>query len=649
MARVSIDNIPNQNNPIHDLQVEGNQIQPISPSFSQIGGNTHINGGTDIAFGNNIVEAQKGEPVSKNAKGDVVAWGKMKNPITKRMFESDAKFLAKEETAIEKLKSKATDLVNYDPQSPHQVAKFNTGQVLQDAAKIKEANLYATKELYSETQQMILDFADATGQKPSKLADKIAKNGMTLSNNRTMKVKITGLPKAADGKTFDNYKQYEDRLRNYLNNNAEMFVTNGVQPRNELYGQKTTQGGFGSYYNDPLNNINTVRKLQGQPEFDVTTPEGTLAYQKWYNNQFKNYTGTDYYAGTSDPMGTDSKYGNKTSSHLLSKGRFTGLQPKTLSAQDIATMSDSDFQAVSGKTKADFFKDNAKTKGIGFMGEYNFNPEMTPINNAQAQQNPTQITRAAESYGQPATTDNLMGNINKKYNVPSSKEKPSYADYNKFDVRSVLPEIAALFDRPDYVEAQYIKPNLYSPYQVSFQDQINQQTSDFKPIELALRNNPEALATLAAQKYNASAQVLGNEFRTNQGISNQVNNQNVGLLNQTELQNLQIADNQYMRQAQARENTRNNRQAAATSISKKYQQNKAENQLIRLAENMFDFRADNKGKLQNYNPPVTFNYNGKDIQVDYKTDPDFYNYVVSQKEKEKAAKSTKKRFGGLIK
>jgi hypothetical protein len=63
---------------------------------------------------------------------------------------------------------------------------------------------------------------------------------------------------------------------------------------------------------------------------------------------------------------------------------------------------------------------------------------------------------------------------------------------------------------------QQYTPDLFSPYQVSFQDRINSNNSNFRSMEQAVGDNPEALSVLAGQTYAANNQVYGDQFRTNQ-------------------------------------------------------------------------------------------------------------------------------------
>jgi len=179
----------------------------------------------------------------------------------------------------------------------------------------------------------------------------------------------------------------------------------------------------------------------------------------------------------------------------------------------------------------------------------------------------------------------------------------------------ILPEILTIAtERPEFVPGQTYEPDLYTPYQVTFQDRLNENNSTFRAMQIQNSNNPALISQLAGQKYEADSRVLADEFRTNQAIQNDITNKNIGLLNQAKLTNLQLADQQMVRQSQARSNTRENIRNAINSISSKAAQARLEDQTLAVYENMFPhFTFDNNGKLkfQDVDRPV-FTANGQE-------------------------------------
>jgi len=229
----------------------------------------------------------------------------------------------------------------------------------------------------------------------------------------------------------------------------------------------------------------------------------------------------------------------------------------------------------------------------------------------------------------PNISTNIEANVP---NTNSSTINNSIPDFKKpvpgksRDIRNPLsidqyfPEAYVLAtNREQPVQAQYYTPELFQPYEVSFQDLRNQNQADFNATTRQLVNagRYDLLSTVAADKYRANESITaGQEFRTNQGIANDVYNKNIGLLNQAELTNLQIADLQADRQAQAYANTQDRTIDAITSLSAKSAQNKLETKTANLYSQMmknFSYNEKN-GKIE-FNPdsitgPVITNPNG---------------------------------------
>lgn len=79
--KVRIKSIPKANN---GLSIEGNQFTPLSEETIMLGGKSHKDGGTDISFLGKTVEAEKGEPVSIDARGNAIVWGNLDVPFTNK-------------------------------------------------------------------------------------------------------------------------------------------------------------------------------------------------------------------------------------------------------------------------------------------------------------------------------------------------------------------------------------------------------------------------------------------------------------------------------------------------------------------------------------------------------------------------------------
>lgn len=182
--------------------------------------------------------------------------------------------------------------------------------------------------------------------------------------------------------------------------------------------------------------------------------------------------------------------------------------------------------------------------------------------------------------------------------------RPTDVDYNV----DLSPEMMALsMNQLEPVPAQLYQPQLLTPYDVSYQDQLNEVTAQSRAAERMAGGDPAALASIMGQASRSKSSILGEQFRQNQAQRMGVYNQNIGTLNDAKLKNLAILDEQAKRQAMARSNTKAQAQTAANSISDKIAKNKLENKTLQTYENLYNFRYDDQGRAQNYNPLARFN------------------------------------------
>ena len=180
-------------------------------------------------------------------------------------------------------------------------------------------------------------------------------------------------------------------------------------------------------------------------------------------------------------------------------------------------------------------------------------------------------------------------------------------DQEPFDQSQLYPELYALStNKVEPVQAQLYRPELGTPYDISLQDQMNANQADFNAIQRQQGYNPEALATLAAQKYKANSSVLGEQFRLNQAEKQRVYEGNRAVLNDAQLKNLGILDTQFVRQETAKSRTKDVAQAAISSMADKIAKNKLENRTLGIYENLYNYRFDKSGRAVNWNPFYTF-------------------------------------------
>jgi hypothetical protein len=180
-------------------------------------------------------------------------------------------------------------------------------------------------------------------------------------------------------------------------------------------------------------------------------------------------------------------------------------------------------------------------------------------------------------------------------------------DQEPLDPTQLYPEMASMaMNTLEPVQAQLYNPQLETPYSVSLQDQLNANQADFNSMQRQAGYNPAAAASLAAQKYAANSQVLGQQERLNTAAKMEAYNRNRNTLNDAQLKNLGILDTQYQRQSQAKSNTKEQALTALNSISSKIAQNKLENRRVGINENLYNYRYDKNGRAINYNAPENF-------------------------------------------
>jgi hypothetical protein len=160
------------------------------------------------------------------------------------------------------------------------------------------------------------------------------------------------------------------------------------------------------------------------------------------------------------------------------------------------------------------------------------------------------------------------------------------------------------------VQAQTFQPMLDTPMDISFNDQINAIDAQSRALIRQVGNNPGVLANIAAQTLQAKNQVLGEQTRINTANKMQTYDKNRAILNDAKLKNLQILDQQYVRQAQAKSNTKEQAFNAISSIAAKTAQQRAANRKLAVMENMYGFRFTPSGRAINMNAPAQFNVPG---------------------------------------
>lgn len=262
---------------------------------------------------------------------------------------------------------------------------------------------------------------------------------------------------------------------------------------------------------------------------------------------------------------------------------------------------------TSSRRKANPFAQSANITGVDIFGNYT-GPQYPFINEPDTTKKGFNWNKAG-SIG-AAVLSNL-----EPFLRPSNANEPLPPD-------QLYPEYFALAtNQLDPVQAQTYQPMLDTPYDISLNDQINAVDSQARAAIRAAGSNPAAQAQIMSQALEAKNRVLGEQSRINQTNKMQTYSKNRDLLNDAQLKNLQILDQQYVRQAQAKSNTKEQTFAALSSIAAKTAQQRALNKKLAILENTYNFRFTPSGRAINANAPAQFNMSGNMNQAgSFRTD-----------------------------
>ena len=221
------------------------------------------------------------------------------------------------------------------------------------------------------------------------------------------------------------------------------------------------------------------------------------------------------------------------------------------------------------------------------------------------------------------------------------------SDQEEFDYSQLYPEMmAASMNQLEGVPMQKYNPQLLTPYDISYQDQLNEVTAQTRAAERMARNNPAAAAAILSTASTEKNKILAEQFRQNQAQKMGVYNQNIATLNDAQLKNLALFDNQYERQAKAKSNTKAQALEIAKSMSDKIAKQKLENKTLGVYENLYNYRFDKNGKAYNMNPLTQFSV-AAGANSSSQAAPEGYEYETILKKKKKD--EDKSRNGSIVK
>jgi len=517
------------------------------------------NSGIGVTFGNSPVEVERGEPAVKLQDGgtggnNLVVFGNMRIPsygaaelgdkdAKGRKFKSYVTDLSNQEAKQNKVVEKGTKLVNDDVHTSFDMLKMNSGKLLMEGGNMKLKNIAKKKEAAAMVQNAILEAAQEHGI-----------DSDALSQGKIKKAKMGGkFSMAQNGKTaaaniWDNlFGSFEDT----------------PEKRAELESK-----GF-----KPTAKPQVLKKTSSAKE--ALAPNKTDVIEK-----------------------DIPKYMREKMAHYLQ----SGVTPEELVAAGKIAKKDVPeamkyYNPNAGKSQYATLHKGLDLSIPQYRPDINMNvkggPNMTPITTEKGGYDGVEPTAKGRGFN-PGDLAQLI---------------PYFRPTNKMglDPNQLAGEYYALANNQlDPVNAQLYHPQLDQPYDISLQDQLNANQSDFNAIQKQTGYSPAAQAALAAQKYAANSGVLGEQFRQNQGEKARVYGKNRDILNDAQLKNLSILDQQYVRQSQAKSNTKAIAQSALSSIADKIQQNKLENRTLGVYENLYNYRYDNEGRAYNLNQPIDF-------------------------------------------
>jgi hypothetical protein len=519
--------------------------------------------GIGITYGGNPVEVERGEPMVELEEGGVVdpmtgevkksgvVFGNLKIPnqyidllgdksAKGKKFKNYVADLSKGEAKQNKLIEKSTNELNeLEPTTIFDKLKLTALQANIDGANMKLKSFADKKINAASLQNAINDTAEENGFD----ADALAKG-------KVQQAKFGGsFSKAEDGKKIPKFKS-----------EAEAIAAGYTKKSNGKW-SKLIKGTDGSTKQAEIAEA-LVEIPKGQSKtkagfYGKVTPE--MFEQTKKNNQWFEWDNFD----PNNPR--DVEYFQRSFNTKAKQiGSTARIRP------------DAAFGEQTASAKLD--TDKAKSKGAG-------TEEIAEVESLPTKPVPYERSKFLDIVGQVLP-----------YLRPT--------DQMELEGQQLYPEMFAMAtNQLEPVQAQGYQPQLSTPYDISYQDQLNANQSDYRATQRAIGYNPAAMAQLNAQKYKANQSVLGEQFRANQAMKDKVYGENRNILNDAKLKNLAIYDKQYERQAQALSNTKATAQAAITSIADKYSKNKLENRTLGVMENMYNYRYDPSGRAINMNAP----------------------------------------------
>lgn len=604
-----------------ELQVYRGEAEPISTNpYLPDGGETvmfrgpsHENGGMPITYGQSPVEVEGGEPAVKLRDGgtgedNMVVFGNLKidkqsadmlgNPKLKNQkFKNYVNDLSKIEAKQNKIIDKSTDLLdNLDVNSSFDKLKMSALQANLMGSNMKLEDIAGKKQDAANLQSAIND----TSKEYGLIADDLAQGKIKIDKEAAKSRSARwgdAINKAQGGTTVPKFKSADEAKAAGYVKNAEGKWAKKSQTAAATTAEKKTAEAMAEA---PKGQRRSTSGLYGKvtsEDFDKLKKENT--WFDWAGFDPTNPADVYHYqkafnekakeVGSSAKVATDSKFGEQTASARLNAAKAT-----------------------------------IPAKSMDQFADVEEEEDYADVATAPDKFNWMDIVNQTLPYLRPSDAENL-------------------------DPRQLIGEMYALSNNElEPVQAQTYQPQLQTPYDISLQDQLNEITAQTREAQRLAGNNPEALASIAAQATMAKNQVLGEQMKINQGLKAQIYGSNINTLNQAKLQNLATYDTQQERQSAAKSATKATTQDALSSIASKYAQNKLENKQLGVMENLYNYRYDKSGRAINMNPLAQFDMEMSGGSTADQSAPAGYEYETILKKK-KVASTKESRNGSIVK
>jgi hypothetical protein len=653
-----------------DLEViEGGKAETISYNpFLPDGGETvmfkgrsHDNGGIPINFGENGVEVEGGEPAVKLRDGgnesNMVVFGNMKLskmaadefgiPDAKgKKFKHVAEEISKVEKKQNKLIDQATERADMTTgSSGFDQLKMNTSQAQLMGANMKLRNAAILKQNLGAVQNAILDTASELGVKSDELAQgklvkekdprMMAQNGIGLAGGPlTPEQRLRA--EGPGGTLYEGAKHYVTE-RGQLPLFARML---GAKPKPRFFNPELTNTLMNaddrSYMVDkPYNEELTNQLMSGARNYASFNPDfnSAMMYGTPYNQPAPVAASSDTSALGFTPI-PETFDASNTQAVAQSTPSATGTKGTASSSKKAKASAPTTYDIPTRQYVTDYNLPSGFTPGVTSlpegMGGLKYNvmesvqqaiPKLSgsdvkvPYQPGYVASKPTSDKLSSTANLSPISDDAPMSGKGKfdwkgLGQMALSNLAPLLRPRTKLnlDPEELYPEYFAMAtNQLEPVQAQTFQPMLDTPMDISLNDQLNAIDAQSRAAIRAAGQNPAAQAMIMAQSLEAKNKVLGEQTRINAANKMQTYDKNRAMLNDAQLKNLQILDKQYVRQAEARSNTKAQTLEALKSIAAKTAQNKLENQTLNVYENMYNYRFSPSGRAFNVNAPAQFN------------------------------------------